>query len=79
MVPLEAVSRLESGRAVYVVEAGKARRRKVTLGIWRGRKVQVLSGLRAGDVLIVQGHHYVAEGQAVNVVRDTAASQPSPS
>ncbi len=78
MVPLEAVIPLENGRAVYVVDAeGKAQRRDVALGIWRGREVQIRSGLRAGDRLIVEGHRYVAQGQPVKVAEAAATSRPS--
>jgi len=53
MIPLLAVIPLEEGKAVYVVEEGKAVRREVELGLIRGREVQVLSGLESGDVLII--------------------------
>ena len=68
MVPLEAVIPLEVGKAVYVVEDGKAARRKVELGAIKGRDVQILSGLKPGDRLIVAGHRFVGPGQAVEVV-----------
>ena len=76
MVPLAAVIPLEDGRAVYVVENGTAQRRDVELGFWRGRSVQVLSGLKAGEKLIIRGHQYVASGQAVKVV-EAEANPPS--
>jgi len=71
MVPLFAVIPLEEGKAVYVVEeAGSttAERRDVELGVIKGRRVQVLSGLNPGDFLIVSGHRFVAPGQRVNIV-----------
>jgi len=45
-----------------------ADRRVVQLGIIRGSSVQVVSGLSAGDMLIVSGQQYVASGQAVRIV-----------
>jgi membrane fusion protein (multidrug efflux system) len=68
MIPLEAVIPLENGREVYVVEDGKAQSRQVTLGMLRGRGVQVVEGLKAGEKLIVAGHRYVGPGQRVNIV-----------
>lgn len=71
MVPLFAVIPLEEGKAVYVVEkvgSGRAERRDVELGVIKGRRVQVLSGLNPGDLLIVAGHGFVAPGQRVNIV-----------
>lgn len=84
MVPLEAVIPMgNNDRAVYVVRDGKASRRLVTLGLWRGRQVRIMPdhrdgwGLRDGDVLIVEGHRYVAEGQSVRVSPSVPRSQPA--
>jgi membrane fusion protein (multidrug efflux system) len=68
LVPLLAVIPMEDGRAVYVVEAGKAQRRNVKLGIIKGDRVEVRSGLKPGDQLIVAGHRFVAPGQNVEIV-----------
>ena len=67
MIPLASVIPLEEGKAVYVVENGKAQRRDITLGIIKGRDVQVLGGLKPGDSLIVAGHRFVGPGQDVVV------------
>lgn len=72
LIPLEAVIPLEDGKEVYVVEEGKAASRRVTLGILTGRRVQVTSGLAAGDQLLVGGgQRYVAPGQRVSIVQKT--------
>ena len=68
MIPLGAVIPLEEGKAVYVVEGDQAQRRLITLGFMKGTRVYVLSGLDAGDKLIVAGHRYVAPNQKVLVV-----------
>ena len=67
MIPLDTVLPDEKGHVVYVVTDGLAKRRAVSLGIFQGDLVQIVSGLSAGDQLIVENHHYVAEGQAVQV------------
>jgi membrane fusion protein (multidrug efflux system) len=81
MVPLLAIIPLEKGYRVYVVEKSidgsgaqtVAKMRNITtsrlmrkgpLGIDR---IQVLSGLKPGDKLIVQGHRLVGDDQAVSV------------
>ena len=69
MVPLLAVIPLENGRIVYVANGDKADRRDVELGILRGKKVGVLSGLKEGDQLIVAGHRFVAQDQSIRVVK----------
>ena len=68
MVPLLAVIPMETGQAVYVVNSEEAKRREIVLDIIQGDRVQVVSGLEAGDQLIVAGHRFVAPGQKVNVV-----------
>lgn len=75
LIPLAAVIPLENGKAVYVVNGGKAHRRDVELGIIRGDKVQVLSGLASGDKLIVAGHRFVGPGQQVQVVQQRKDSK----
>jgi len=63
MIPLEAAISLEIGYRVYVVAGGLAEPRQVKLGLLKGRDVRVLSGLAAGDKLIVRGQYYVGAGQ----------------
>jgi len=75
LVPLLAVIPMEDGMAVYVVNSSQAERREVQLGFIKGDRVQVLSGLKAGDQLIVAGHRFVAPGQKVNVV-PVSGSEP---
>ena len=70
MIPLRSVIPHESGKDVYVVEDGKAQSRKVILGLIRGDKVRVVSGLKAGDRLITSGHRYVGPGQKVKVIEE---------
>ena len=69
MIPLEAVIPLEEGYVVYVADAkGRAERREVTLGLIRGRSVQAVDGLAAGDLLIVEGHRFIGPDQPINIV-----------
>ena len=70
MIPLGSVIPLERGRVVYVVEGGQAQRRLVELGFIKGRSVQILAGVEAGDLLIVAGHRFVGPGQPVTIVSD---------
>ena len=70
MIPLQAVIPLEHGKEVYVVEEGKAQSCKIELGLIKGVHVQVISGLKAEDQLIVSGHRYVGPGQKVLVISE---------
>ncbi len=78
MVPLGALTPLESGYAVYVVEGvdpatnrGHAVERKVEHGMIRGWQAPILKGLEKGDLLIMPpANRYVADQQAVQIVTE---------
>jgi membrane fusion protein, multidrug efflux system len=65
LVPLEALVDLGEARAVFVVEDGVARRRIVELGPVVGERVVILTGVAAGEPVVVEGEQRIAEGQAV--------------
>ena len=66
-VPLFTVQDKGGERVVFVEEGGVARARTVQLGVIEGDRVQVVSGLAAGERLIVAGHTEVEDGTKVNV------------
>lgn len=82
LIPLAAVIPQENGHTVYIAADGKAERRIVKLGFFRGRRVRAMKpdapkgakglkewqGLKAGDKLIVAGHRFVGPGQSVEEV-----------
>lgn len=49
----------------YVVRDGTVTRRQVVTGIEVGRRVQVLSGVEAGELVVVSGQRNLREGMAV--------------
>jgi membrane fusion protein (multidrug efflux system) len=55
--------------AVYVVEGGKALRRSVAVGGRKDSKVEIVSGLKPGDQLIVSGTQNLYDGVLVDVKR----------
>jgi membrane fusion protein (multidrug efflux system) len=65
--PLFTVQDKGGERIVFVELNGVAQARSVELGVIEGDRVQVLSGLTAGDRLIVAGHTEVEDGTKVNV------------
>jgi RND family efflux transporter MFP subunit len=74
-VPLTAIVRSKAkpdGYAVYVLEekggSAVARLRDVTLGDMVGNQVGVVSGLRAGEKVIVSGATIVNDGEQVRVI-----------
>lgn len=61
-----AVQASEKGFVVYVVEGGRARMRPVTLGLRTGDgTVEILSGLKPGEIAIVEGSDRLSDGMGV--------------
>ncbi len=65
MVPSQAVLRLQEGTFVMLYVEGKAKQVPVTLGRSEGNTVQVLTGLKADDNLIVTGGFQVSDGMSI--------------
>lgn len=77
-VPSDAVF-AKAGENIVVVLDDKnvASYAKVTTGIDNGELVEIISGLKAGDVIVVSGQQYVDEGETVKIIKgDTKASNP---
>jgi HlyD family secretion protein len=69
----------ESNDSVWVAEKGRAVRRPVITGIRDPFHVQVASGLRAGDLVIVEGQADLSEGTRLDVTfREPEKFQPLP-
>jgi RND family efflux transporter MFP subunit len=72
VVPVEAIVREGGATAVFVTADGKAQRRAVVTGLADGRQVEVLSGVKAGESVIVKGQTGLPDGAAVTA---TAAAK----
>ena len=71
VVPEAAIQASEQGFVAYAVEQGKARVRRVEVGLRIGDgTVEVLRGLKPGEVVVTEGSDRLADGI---VVRDAAA------
>ena len=69
LVPAAAVVREADKTAVFVAAGGKAERRAVSLGLTDGAHVEVVSGLKAGEAVIVDGQAGLPDGAAIVVSR----------
>ena len=78
VVPQLAVQQGSNGHLVYVVKAdGTAEIRPVVVGDYQGDKdIVIVSGLHAGDRVVVDGAMRVVPGQAVKIVEP--AKKPKP-
>ncbi|MCW3156066.1 efflux RND transporter periplasmic adaptor subunit [Achromobacter spanius] len=68
VAPEAALSPSGETQYVYRVRDGKAEKREVTIGERREGRVEILTGVAAGDQLVVAGIQRVTDGAAVNVV-----------
>ena len=69
LIPRQAVLGDEDQRFVYVVKKGVAERRRITLGAFSGDRVEVRSGLKTGERVIVAGQHRLRPGRTVTVLK----------
>ncbi len=64
-IPASALFRDARGWAVFVVERGRAQRRRVVPGRNNGLQVQILSGLREGERVVVHPDDRISEGTRI--------------
>jgi RND family efflux transporter MFP subunit len=69
LIPEGSLLRGDGAVAVFVVEGDLVRRREVTLGDARAGKVAVLSGLSAGEELVLEPGPELTDGMRVRVTR----------
>ena len=80
VVPEDAVQPLRTANVVWVIDGGKASRRVVQLGARSQGVVEVLSGVKAGELVVVGGLERMAEGMpAAGHARAKTSSVPSAS
>jgi membrane fusion protein (multidrug efflux system) len=67
----------DGNQRVFVVQAGKAVSRPVTLGLTNGPLVEVLSGVAVGDPVVIVGQGTLKDGSPVRVVTSAAPAGPA--
>lgn len=73
VAPSTAVLPTETGYVAFVVKAGRAERRSVSVGLsLTGDQQEILSGLRAGELLVVEGANALQDGVPVRVLSESA-------
>ena len=75
VVPLRAVVAGKEGRFIFTENDGVAHQKRVTFGAFDRDRVQIVSGLTAGERLIVSGQRLVAAGDRVRVVEEKPLSE----
>ncbi|MBW5448486.1 efflux RND transporter periplasmic adaptor subunit [Cohnella sp. CFH 77786] len=68
-VPTLSIVREGADNFVYVLNGDKAEKRRIELGRLNELNQEVLSGVKAGEKLIVSGQHQLTDGEKVNVAK----------
>jgi RND family efflux transporter MFP subunit len=67
VVPVVAIVREGEETAVFIAMDNKAHRRGVVLGLSDGMRVEIRSGVRAGESIITSGHAGLPDGAAISI------------
>ncbi|MBI5782544.1 MAG: hypothetical protein HZA69_02255 [Gammaproteobacteria bacterium] len=78
VVPEQAVVLRPAGPVTYAVENNTARAHTVKTGIQRDGVIEILEGLKAGQVVAVDGAALLSDGARVNVRSETPATSNQP-
>jgi len=73
VVPEGAVQASEKGFVTYVIQGNKAQLRSVEVGLRTEKGVEILSGVSAGESVIVEGSDRLSDGVTVQPVREASA------
>ena len=77
VVPAAAIVREGEETAVFVARDGKAQRRLVRTGLNDGRSVEVVSGVKTGELVIVDGQAGLPDGAAIAIAPNEAKTPAS--
>ena len=77
VVPEESLVPEQGDVFVYVVQDGKASKRKIQTGQRAVGTVQVTDGLQAGEIVVTEGTQKLRDGASVSVTEPTAAPKRS--
>ena len=75
MVPEHAVVMRPAGKVAYAVQNGVARQRVVETGLRQDGLQEIVKGLEAGEIIVVDGAGFLTDGAAVSVAKPKPAAQ----
>jgi membrane fusion protein (multidrug efflux system) len=74
IIPRVSVLYTEQGPRVFVVKDGKAYSREVNLGLQNDTSIEVISGLKPGDTIVLMGMNSLNDGSAVVISKENLTS-----
>lgn len=75
VIPKSALSLESIGDTVFVAEGDHASRREVTLGFEEDDAVEVVSGLREGELIVVIGQDGLSDGTPIQILGERAGAR----
>jgi RND family efflux transporter MFP subunit len=76
LIPAPALVREGEETAVFVVNGDKAQRRPVEIGLTDGEHVEIVSGVKAGETVIVDGQAGLPDGATISIGNPAGAATP---
>jgi RND family efflux transporter MFP subunit len=77
VVPEQAVVLRPAGKVVYLIADGKAKQQVVEIGSKQRGVIEIVSGLRGGEVIALDGAGFLSNGAAVNVKETPKTAAPA--
>ena len=68
LIPRPALSARNDETLIFVVENGEAEQRHVTIGLRTETELEILEGVQAGELVIIEGNYGLDHGERVKVV-----------
>jgi RND family efflux transporter MFP subunit len=78
LIPATALVREGEETAVFVVNGDEAQRRPVEIGLTDGEHVEIISGVKAGELVIVGGQAGLPDGAKITVGEAAKPASPAP-
>jgi len=78
LIPAVALVREGEETAVFVAAGGKAERRAVEIGLADGMHVEIVSGVKAGEMVIVDGQAGLPDGTTITLESGESADDKTP-
>ena len=69
VIPRHSILEKEIGRVVFVFEKGKVFQRNIKVGLTKQDQIQIEKGLENGEMIVVEGHTKLTDGEEVHVVK----------
>ncbi|QEK11798.1 efflux RND transporter periplasmic adaptor subunit [Crassaminicella thermophila] len=68
-IPSDAIVIKDGNEVVFLIDNNQAKEQKVSLGLDNGKYVEILKGLKEGDIIVIKGQNYLEEGNKIEIIK----------